>query len=417
MKQTYLFIVALFLAGLLAACGALELSIEPTARSSSGVMATPDALATQAAELAATQSSALATLSVESTRALSTIAAMTPQPPGEQVNVTPPAEAEPTAATGSGGLVYWTGNEVRITTDFQQEALLVQIPYAAWMSISPDGRELLYSDYDDFFVVDVATGEERNITAGSQRIPRWGQWWPARPGAIVFGSFGLELEPSYGFLTLVNSDGSGYRVLDSEVMSFSEPGLSPDGKTIAYDRAGEAWLYHLDLDVRERFNPALFGLPEVVRLAGAAWSPDGRELAWIAALQGEKYPGDPWQIGVVVFDLESRTGRVLHPYHNVGRGGWFEPPVWSPDGRWLTFRAEDRDREREGLWAVAVDGVGERFLGPGRYLAWRPDSRYLAYTGHTAEGLDDLVYLVDIDDWSQRQLELPAGSRVLGWFE
>jgi hypothetical protein len=410
MKQIHLFIVALFLAGLLAACGALELTIELTP--GSGTIATPAVLDAQAAVLTVTHDSAVATLSAESTHVYATIAALTSQVPGQVAGDTPPAEP-----AASQGLVYWASSDIRITRDFQQQDLLVEIPYASWMSISPNGRELLYSDYDDFFVVDVATGEERNITAGSQRIPRWGQWWPARPGTIVFGSFGLELEPSYGYLTLVNSDGSGYRVLDSEEMSFSEPGLSPDGKTIAYDRAGEAWLYHLDLDVRERFNPALFGLPEVVRLGGAAWSPDGRELAWIAALQGEQYPGDPWQIGVVVFNLESRTGRVLHPYHNVGRGGWFEPPVWSPDGRWLTFRAEDRDREREGLWAVAAGGVGERLLGRGRYLVWSPDSRYLAYTGHTAEGLDDLVYLVDSDDWSQRQLELPAGSRVLAWFE
>lgn len=410
MKQIHLFIVALFLAGLLAACGALELSIEPTP--GSGAIATPAVLDTQAAVLTVTHDSTVATLSAESTHAYATIAALASQAPGEVAGVTP--QAEP---AGPQGLVYWAGNEVRITRDFQQQDLLLEIPYASWMSISPDGRELLYSDYDDFFVVDVATGVERNITAGSQRIPRWGQWWPARPGTIVFGSFGLELEPSYGFLTLVNSDGSGYRVLDSEEMSFSEPGLSPDGKTIAYDRAGEPWLYHLDLDVREPFNPALFGLPEVVRMAGAAWSPDGREVAWIAALQGEQYPGDPWQIGVVVFDLEARTGRVLHPYNNVGRGGWFEPPVWSPDGRWLTFRTEDRDWERRGLWTVAAGGVGEMFLGRGQHFVWSPDSRYLAYTGHTAEGLDDLVYLVNSDDWSQQQLDLPARSRVLGWFE
>ena len=89
-------------------------------------------------------------------------------------------------------------------------------------------------------ILDLDTGEERNLTGAAGRVECCPRWWPARPDVIVFGSWSPEadLEPSTGFLTVVRTDGSDYRVLDGENQSNVYPAPGPDGRTIAYDQGG-----------------------------------------------------------------------------------------------------------------------------------------------------------------------------------
>ena len=140
-------------------------------------------------------------------------------------------------------------------------------------------------------------------------------------------------------------------------MSNALPGLSPDGKIIAYDRMGTAWLYHWDTG-SEPLDLTSWGVEGITRIGGPAWSPDGRRLAWTAAVQNPD-----WRIALIVLDLDRQTALLLHPYQNAGRGGWFPPPSWSPDGRWLAFEAEDVDPGARGVWVIATDGSSSHYLG------------------------------------------------------
>ncbi len=241
------------------------------------------------------------------------------------------------------------------------------------------------------------------------------QWWPARPATIIFGSWSGsdDLGPSTGYLSAYNLDDGSYQVLDEESPSNAWAAPGPDGQHIAYDRAGSAWIYNWDQGP-EALDPAGFGLENIQRIGGPAWSPDGRQLAWTVAV----VDGEPLRIALAIFDLEAGSGRLLHPYDNLGRGGWFDPPVWSPDGQWLAFVAEDINSDLYGLWLVAADGSREHFLGPGSNPIWSPDNHWLSYTAYSPE-LDpgEEVRLAEVGSWYSIKMNLPQGSTIRGWRE
>jgi Tol biopolymer transport system component len=258
----------------------------------------------------------------------------------------------------------------------------------------------------DIWSVDLDTRKERNLTEGSGRIEYFPQWWPARPDVIVFSSWSPDddLGPSTGFLTVVHTDGSGYSILDEESQSNAHPAPAPDGRTIAYDRGGTAWLYRWDAGP-EPFDPATFGLP-VRRVGSPAWSPDGKRLAWVV---GGDFDGK-WQLGVGVFDLEAQTSLLLHPYEPVGVGGWPAAPVWSPDGQWLAYILWPADDPAEaGLWVFHTDGTEEHFLGAGSGPTWGPDGRWLSFSLDGEPGL----WLAEVGAWRPRQIVLPPSPSAV----
>jgi TolB protein len=70
----------------------------------------------------------------------------------------------------------------------------------------------------------------------------------------------------------------------------------------------------------------------------------------------------------------SRLGQLTR------NGGWNEAPVFSPDGRRLTF-LRGRDRYSLNLWLMNADGSGQRRLSKySSWPAWSPDSHRLAYS-------------------------------------
>jgi hypothetical protein len=272
----------------------------------------------------------------------------------------------------------------------------------------------MFTQDDDIWIQNIATGEERNLTGESGRTNCCALWWAEQPDTIIFGSWpiGEDIGPTSGFLTSVNIDGSDYQVLDQEIQSNALAGPGPDGVTIAYDRGGTSWFYHAENGIQP-LDPAAFGLQNIVRIGGPAWSPDGQQIAWTVAVT------DPdWRIALALFDLPSGTARLLHPYENAGRGGWFPPPVWSPDGRWLAFVAEDILPDARGVWLVAVDGSQETYLGPGWNPVWSPNGLYLAYNAISDLDTGQFIPTLAVAESAyQLPLALAPGSRIMQWIE
>ena len=325
--------------------------------------------------------------------------------------------AEPTgsqhgpAITPPAGLVYATTAGLwRVQANGQSE-LIFDSPEAI---LSPDGQRVLLSDQEGIRVIELSTGERRNLLANwgfsGWGMPRWGT-----NEIVLFGSWPAEGEwgPSEGYPTAAAADGSWLQVLNPESESGGTLAVSPDGTTFAADQWGTGWLMQRGGSV-EPIDLSEYDLPTSadITIGSPAWSPDGRYLAWM--IGGNFEAGR--RVGVLLLDLEARRGRLLHLYENLGRGGWFAPPVWSSDGRWFAFVSEDVQAAQRGLWVIAADGSEEHLLGPGAGPVWNPAGQQLTFTEHL---MDDktAVWLVETGLWERQLLDLPAGVVVVGWVE
>lgn len=131
--------------------------------------------------------------------------------------------------------------------------------------------------------------------------------------------------------------------------------LSPDGTQLAWG------LDVLDVATGKVRRAG----PRSVDLGSVVWSPDGRTLA-----------GTTDEDGLGFVDLATGTFREIPAV----RGGDL---AWSPDGRWIAMRT-DRGDGRDGFALVpAAGGPVRRVLGPGARSwlnppVWSPDSRFVA---------------------------------------
>ncbi|MBN2329581.1 MAG: PD40 domain-containing protein [Candidatus Omnitrophica bacterium] len=109
--------------------------------------------------------------------------------------------------------------------------------------------------------------------------------------------------------------------------------------------------------------------------AQACWNPDNQHLAYTDMPEGIDLCG-----GIMVLKLGDSTAKRLT---NVGKD-----PIWSPDGRWIAYVVEEREREKgagpttesESVWIIKADGAGDPFKAAmGGYPSWMPDSETLVF--------------------------------------
>ncbi len=191
----------------------------------------------------------------------------------------------------------------------------------------------------------------------------WNPTWSPDGSTFAYEKPGRESIDIYVMAT----SGGDPRRLTSGPHDNTTPRWSPKGDFIAFlsSREGHDVIFLI---------PPLSGSPrEITRIAegtssavlGAMpWSPDGKELLYTS--------GDQlWKV-----DIRTRVQTRLKDVGDVGGGA-----AWSPDGRWIAF--ERWQEERPGIWMIPAEG-GEAVqlvvdMHGNSQPAWSADGRSLVF--------------------------------------
>jgi dipeptidyl aminopeptidase/acylaminoacyl peptidase len=170
------------------------------------------------------------------------------------------------------------------------------------------------------------TGPSTPVLSGIQVRGGQAEFHVSRTGTLLYvagpsttGTSGLQL-------TMVGMDGS-VSPIPLPPTDHPDAGFSPDGKTLAYTREGQIWLYDMDLGTHRQFTRVGSEHHNPV------WSPDGTRLAY-RALRAEGNGGDVY--------VQALSGDTVGT-HIGGTPGGDDPTQWLPDGRILEHQDAPSD--------------------------------------------------------------------------
>jgi Tol biopolymer transport system component len=241
----------------------------------------------------------------------------------------------------------------------------------------------------------------------------WNLWAPAwspdgeklaferRVGPLAKGQCACDID-----VFVMNADGSGQQNLTRNPVYDYRPVWSPDGQKLAFGRYRDVWVMNADGSDQRRLTPNPQGDDWPV------WSPDGQQIVFTS------FRGLNWDVWVMNADGSGHRNLTRNRAQD-----YF--PTWSPDGSKIAFIRTRNSSRFQGhpfeLWVMNTDGSGQRRLtrdawhvrGPLSALLddhkhsmraprWSPDSRKLLFVSRRNGNPE--VYVVNADGSGQRRL-------------
>ena len=253
---------------------------------------------------------------------------------------------------------------------------------ASGVVVSPDGKKIVFESnvYPECGADDACNKKNLDADAKAPSKARiytsllyrhWTEWRTRRRGHLL----------------AANADGSDTRDLTPgkyDVPPFSLGG--PEGYAIAPDSTEVVFVMNTDADPSSSTNSDIYTVPmeggEARKITsglgaddGPLYSPDGKYLAF-RSQQRAGYESDRFRLLV----LERATGKTVNLTETLDR--WVGSFTWSPDSTRIFFT--DEDRGRTGLQMIAVTGGGLRSIVNGQSslddVQFSADGRTMIYT-------------------------------------
>jgi TolB protein len=207
--------------------------------------------------------------------------------------------------------------------------------------------------------------------------------FPGRDGLIAF-TRSVGSKP--GQIYVVRPSGHGMRRLTHRRGGAGAAAWSPDGRRIAFSAAGRRSPVHVFV---KRLGG---GVRQITHGEHAyshpTWSPDGRR---IAAVRGHRARDGQYYESLVVMRANGSRRHVVYAGGRLSTSH----PAWSPDGESIAFVHTDIDLQGAdpNLYVVPAAGGPARLItgfGSQEHPDWSPDGGLIAYTWGFGLGPDDI---------------------------
>jgi hypothetical protein len=212
-------------------------------------------------------------------------------------------------------------------------------------------------------------------------------------------AFAREDAPNDFNIWVMNSDGTGQRLLNAGPRADRYPTWSPDGTRIAFRGYNSATTGGTQIFVVAADGSGRDGIPGTAGGDQPSWKPDGTMIAFTQTqLTGATNPDGTPATDDDVAVISTTGGIPVNLTDNDTTSDRY--PAWSPtDPNTILFRRLDPTQQGRELYSVTPAGastvrnLSDSNLGAGRAAGWAPNGQSIAFISYRGGDHDGEIYL------------------------